>query len=168
MLILQVKFFKTNSLTIVLFNSQAFIPSNFWSVGPSMAQIMGMGKSGHLPLELGLLLFLDTLEDATWEPLCSERRSQTPPLSFPFFLNHVLPALPGYFHIKAHCETKSSGPDFFPMLVSVPDDPSGFLSRVWLTVPWYPSEWMPYDLHACFSYFSKLREAFVISQVRQE
>lgn len=67
MLILQVKFFKTNSLTIVLFNSQAFIPSNFWAVGPSMAQIMGMGKSGHLPLELGLLLFLDTLEDATHE-----------------------------------------------------------------------------------------------------
>lgn len=52
---------------IAFFNVQAFIHGNIWVVGLSMAKITGVGKSHHLLLELGLLLFLDTFKDATHE-----------------------------------------------------------------------------------------------------
>lgn len=98
----------------------------------------------------------------TWEPLFNERRSWILPLSFHFLINRVLPALPRYFHVKAHCWAKHPDTEFFPILISVPGDPSGFLSCVWWAVHWYPSEWMPCGLHTCFS---KLREVFNVSQV---
>ena len=52
---------------IAFLNVQAFIHGSIWVVGLAMAKIAEVGKSHHVLLELGLLLFLDTFEDATHE-----------------------------------------------------------------------------------------------------
>ena len=39
---------------IIFFNIHNFIHSNIWTVGLSMTNITGIGKSRHLLLELGL------------------------------------------------------------------------------------------------------------------
>lgn len=142
---------------IASFNIQAFIHGNIWVVGLSMAKITGRKKSPST-FRAWVTFILGHLQGCyTWEPLFNERRSWIPPLSFHFLINRVLPALPRYFHVKAHCWPKHPDTEFFPILTSVPDDPSGFLSCVWWAVHWYPSEWMPCGLPTCFS---KLREVF--------